>query len=918
MDSQALFSAVMENHVCKGCMMGKKHRHAFNSKMHDPAKRVLYRLHADLSGPMHIDSVGGGKYLLLIVDEYSRMAFGWIIKRKSDAAEHIMEFCRSAKVQQGVPVVEFHSDSGGEFISKELEEFFKLEGVTATTTVAHTPQHNMVAERRNRTVFEQARAMMYHAGVPVSLWADAVLTSIYVGNRVVLVRDTKKTPLELWCGQKPDVSKLRVFGCTAYCHVPDEERKKLEPKARKCVFIGYNELKKGYRVMTVCSQLRVRCSRDVTFHETDFTGAQELRQYGRFASDEEDAEDFDTTLEKLCFRGETELIKIVSTEEAAKVKGKAEDASRSSVVRTSDKVRQESRDSAAGTRRSTRVSVPVMRYGGGDPKLLAQAHTVEQVSSVVELPELPTTYEEAVNGPEGSKWAEAIKKEYDAMDALKVWTVVKRPPGVKPMGNKLVLKRKLTSDGKAIEKYKARSTAKGYTQVKGVNYSETFAPTLNLRTLRVLLAIAAAKDLEIKQIDVQTAFLNADIKEDLYMDLPEGYRMDLPHDGTWVCKLQKALYGTKQAPHNWNEDLNESLIGLKYERSISDPCVYWKHSRSGRTIIIGVFVDDCTVICDKEDLVEWEETKNQLTHRYDISDMGDAEHLLGMRVRRDRANRTLTLDQAAYTERKLRQYGMWDCRSVDTPSAAGVDLTVSEAEVISEKDQKEIEQFDYCGVVGSLMYASVLTRPDISYSVSVLTQYMQKPHKKHVIAAKRVLRYLRGTVDLGLTLGPGSTEGPELGPVFSDSDWAGDKQDRKSRTGFVIKVAGGVVDWGSHKQSVVALSSSEAEYVAAATVTREVIWLRGLLKEIGMEQNVPTELFVDNQTAISIVNSPTKQSDRTKHIDVRHHFVRDAVADNIIKPSWVRTEEQEADIFTKGLGTMLFKKFRMKVMGNGK
>lgn len=289
-----------------------------------------------------------------------------------------------------------------------------------------------------------------------------------------------------------------------------------------------------------------------------------------------------------------------------------------------------------------------------------------------------------------------------------------------------------------------------------------------------------------------------------------------------------------------------------------------------------------------------------------------------MRIRRDRENRSVVLDQAAYTERKLRQYGMWECRSADTPSAAGMDLTVNDSDVITEMDQKEIEQFDYSGVVGSLMYATVMTRPDISYSVSVLTQYMQKPHKKHVIAAKRVLRYLRGTVDLGLTLGPGSIKSPELGPAYSDSDWAAEKQGRKSRTGFMIKVAGGAVDWGSHKQSVVALSSSEAEYVAAATATREVIWLRGLLKEVGMEQDAPTELRVDNQTAIAIVNSPTKQSDRTKHIDVRHHFVRDAVTDNVIKPSWVRTEDQEADIFTKGLGTVLFLKFRMKVMGNGK
>lgn len=322
--------------------------------------------------------------------------------------------------------------------------------------------------------------------------------------------------------------------------------------------------------------------------------------------------------------------------------------------------------------------------------------------------------------------------------------------------------------------------------------------------------------------------------------------------------------------------------------------------------------------------------------KYDIKDLGAATAVLGMRITRDRKARTLKVDQEGYINRLLVSSDMQDCIPADTPEESGMKhSTLDRSDSSSSKAIKSIEteakersmglgellKLKYGSVVGSLLYAALSTRPDISHAVSTLAQFVSAPLPQHWEAAMRVLRYLKGTAHLGLIY-RGQPADPSaalvLGPCSSDASWAGDVDDRRSRTGVVSKIGSihgsTAVSWTSKKQSVVALSSAEAEYMAAGEGVREIIWLRQLLKELGRPQTSSTILLVDNQSAISIATNDVSNN-RSKHIDMRHHFIREHVASGAVGIKWVSTLDQEADIFTKALGKIPFQRLRDRIMG---
>jgi hypothetical protein len=391
----------------------------------------------------------------------------------------------------------------------------------------------------------------------------------------------------------------------------------------------------------------------------------------------------------------------------------------------------------------------------------------------------------------------------------------------------------------------------------------------------------------------------------VYIQLPPG----CPDAGT-ICRLKKTLYGLKQAPREWNEDFNNTITSMGYKRCISDPCVYIKTTKTGKSIIMGLFVDDIVPAYHKSDESEYEADKKALMNHYTISDLGDMKHILGMRVSRNRQKRVLTLDHEAKIEQLLKQYQMEQCLPVNTPEEPGTEVSST-----LEHDN-EIVNVPYRELVGALNYLAVSTRPDISHAVSVLCRYFSCPTQELWTAAKRVLRYLRGSAKLGLTFNGGiSSIGLEMTPCYSDSNWANDKFDRKSTSGWLIKFAGCTVNWSSKRQSTVALSTAEAEYMAMSEAVQEIMWIRQMLSELKLVPTTPTVLYCDNQAAIAnAVNG--KFHGRMKHVDIKLHFVREAVQNNIVKMEWIPTKEQEADIFTKGLGGPQFNKLRGMIMSS--
>jgi len=528
----------------------------------------------------------------------------------------------------------------------------------------------------------------------------------------------------------------------------------------------------------------------------------------------------------------------------------------------------------------------------------------------------PNTYREAMSSPDQVKWKAALDKEMGSCMEQQVWTVIRRdqlPRGANVLPCKEVFKVKVDEHGQVAE-YKARFTPKGFRQKFGVDFFETFARTGQYKTLRVALSLVAKWDHELAQFDVPTAFLNAEVEEDIYMELPEGYEQP-----GMVCKLHKSLYGLKQAPRNWDKLVHAFLTEkMSFRATVSDPSLYFKRSRSGRLMMIYRFVDDMQGSYHEEDAAEFQQSVKLLQERFRIKQMSTATWMLGMRITRDRKLRTIQLDQELYVTKALEKFGLEQCRVVNTPEIIGAELDETPEMILAADRQRYME------MTGTLMYAAISTRPDIAHAVHYLASHMQAPMQRHMRAAERVLRYLAGTKDVGLVFG--SRNGDRVGDsrgrraqvqvdvcAFADADWANDKGDRRSITGWVAKLNGDPVSWSSKKQRVVALSTCEAELYAESAAIQEVLWLRGLMEELGLHTQTGSTVFGDNQSAIAVSQNGVK-GERTKHVDVKYHFVTETVERGEVKLRWVPTAEQQADIFTKALAAPAFLHLRQHLM----
>ena len=525
----------------------------------------------------------------------------------------------------------------------------------------------------------------------------------------------------------------------------------------------------------------------------------------------------------------------------------------------------------------------------------------------------PNNYYEAIQSEDSDSWDLAMKLEYNSLLTNNTWSLVELPIGRKAIKCKWVYTIKLDSNGN-LDKYKARFVAKGFTQKYGIDYHETFAPVMKYTSLRIILAIACIRDYEIKQFDVESAFLHATVKEEIYVEQPQGFVIKGKEN--LVCKLNKSLYGLKQASKDWNHDINNTIVfKLFYIRSINDQCVYYKQSKTGHPMILGLFVDDILSIYSKEDENEWVEYKNIIKSIYKIKDLGDAKWILKMRIQRDRNNRILTLDQEPYINKIINKFNMSDAGiNITTPACNSIKLSTEQCPKTNE-DIEEMKSKPYLQLIGSLLYASISTRIDISYIVAKLTRFNKNPGKIHWEAAKRVVRYLKGNIKSKLLFRGNNSSNELIVSGYSDSDWAGDIDDKKSTTGYIIKLNNCPISWLSKKQEVVATSSCEAELLALATITKEIIWTRNFIDELTLNKNlqIQSQIWCDNQSTIQIAANDNT-SGRTKHISIRYHFIKDYINDKSIQINWIGTNEQQADILTKPLAKVSFNNLKMLLM----
>ena len=847
---------VKELGFCEHCVFGKLHRNKFTKAVHR-TKGTLDYIHSDCWGPSRVESLGGHRYFLSLIDDYSRMTWIFMMRQKSDAFEKFKQWKVLVENQTGKKVKRLRTDNGLEFCSSEFDEFCRANGIARHHTVRHTPQQNGVAERMNQTLLERARCMLSNAGLSRMFWAEAVNTACYLINRGPHTGLNLKTPFELWSGKSADYTNLRIFGCTAYYHVNEG---KLEPRAKKGVFVGYGDGVKGFRIWSP-SEKRVILSRNVVFDENSM-----VHSYVQATESEEGDGGKQVEQRKVDGNGDAEESSPQSQTEAAG---------------PSNVPYPEEHHSLAQERpRRANFGVPPTRYGYEDIMAFAL-----QVAEAVD-PYEPSSYKDAVSSAEASQWLAAMGDEMESLHKNQTWELAKRPVGRKIVTCKWLFKKKDGLSPAEGQRYKARVVARGFSQKEGVDYNEIFSPVVRHTSIRVLLAIVAHQNLELEQLDVKTAFLHGELDEEIYMTQPDGFQE--PGKEDYVCRLKKSLYGLKQSPRQWYKKFDSYMIEIGYTRSPYDSCVYYNKVRDGSRIYLILYVDDMLLAAVEKS--EIQKLKGLLSAEFETKDLGAAKKILGMEIYRDRAQRKLFLSQKGYIEKVLSRFGMANAKPIDTPSAANAHLSTAFAPKSS--DEKEyMEHIPYASAVGSLMYAMVCTRPDLAHAVSVVSRYMADPGKEHWQAVKRIFRYLRGTSDIGLHYGANSQC---VISGYSDSDYAGDVDSRRSMTGYVFTLGGSVVSWRATLQPTVTLSTTEAEYMALTEAAKEGIWLRGLITDLGLHHDQAV-VYCDSLSAICLTKDQVHH-ERTKHIDVRYHFLR---SEKRIKVNKVGTADNPADMFTK-------------------
>jgi transposase InsO family protein len=865
---------------CSACALGKQHRDAFPVHQEKRHTDLLELIHTDVCGPMQTKSLGGSSYFLTFIDDRSRYTWIYFIRRKGDVFEYFKEFRIMIEKQTGKCIKILRSDSGGEYVSGAFKKYCKENGIQQQFTVSHTPQQNGIAERKNRTLVECARSMLQGKHISNGFWAEAVNTAVYLKN----ISPTKKlefqTPFEVFNGYKPEVKHLRIFGCKAFAHIPKDDRRKLDAKSLECVFVGYCNDQKAYKLFHPSSH-KIIASRDVVFHEhTD--NSDKTDQGNTYANNDEHVK-----LSPIVEEQEVEQPQENQQEQGSRSRSNSENSRSSmSTSNSSDDETAESRRIMDGTptgdvvlRRSSRQTRRPSRYD--DYALMTNIMQVNE----------PMNYKQAKDKEE---WVEAMNDEYNSIMKNQTWELTELPENKTPIGCKWLFKAKFKPDG-SIDRFKARLVAKGYAQKEGIDFEETFAPVAKLNTIRVLVALATAHNWKIHQLDVKSAFLNGELKEEVYLEQPEGFvQKGQEH---LVCKLKKAIYGLKQAPRSWYIKIDTFFNQKGFVKSQSDPNLYVKKDKEGNICLISLYVDDLIITGNACKLIA--EIKNQLSQEFEMKDLGELHYCLGLEVWKQSGKTMIT--QSKYVKEILNRFNMSDCKVSTIPLEQNVKLC-------SQDGTKDADGTLYRQLVGSLNYLTT-TRPDISYAVSILSQFMAKPNESHWKAAKKVLRYLKGTMNFGLLY----TDKFDVQLAgFSDSDWAGNPDDRRSTTGYAFNIGSGVVSWSSKKQPTVSLSSTEAEYKAMASATCEAVWLRRILEDVGEKQTEPTKVYCDNQSAVKLAHNPIYHA-RTKHIELQHHFVREKIESKEIALMYCNTSDNVADIFTKPVGKIHFEVLRQKL-----
>ncbi|KAJ9520180.1 hypothetical protein QJQ45_030103 [Haematococcus lacustris] len=857
-------AAASDAAVCVGCVKGKQSKNvafADPSPNAAPVTAPLGLIHMDVCGPMHARARDGSLYVATFLDEHTKLSVCVPISSKAQVPDVVKTVIEQLENQSGFRCKAIRTDNGTEYVNSRMKEYCSSKGIVHQHSAPYSPQQNGAAERLN--------------------------------TRQPL------TPWEAFYGVKPDLSGLRVFGCRVWLHVPDHQRSKLQAKSVEGLFLGYEPGSKAYRVLVNGKET---CSKDIVFDELSVL--QPARQQNEPAQ---------PVLLLPLPPSPSNLSQPLSPVTPAEGGNSLQQTSNSSSEDSGSSSSSRPGSSAQRPRSRPLVGIGAQQDSSSEPEQDVSASEPEQSSShassqgdsgsTISSSSCSTSSSKASSTSCSTSSSKASSTSCSiSSKASSTSCSISRSKASSTSCSISISKVSSTNSSTFssptssssiswnIEKLKARLVAKGFYQQSGVDVGDVYAPVSKHTTLRTLLAKAAAENMEIHQLDFETAFLNGQLQpgEVIYVQQPEGFEEGSINT---VCRLQKALYGLRQAPRAWHARLSEELLSMGFKASEADPALFTLQLSTGMVYLL-VYVDDCLLCTQQGDTAGLAYVKKQLSSAFRLKDLGEARWFLGMQLTRDRAEGTIKLDQHKFVQELVTAYSKSAAHSKPLPMAPAVKL-------VREGEALDTTLHHYSALVGSLLYLTCCTRPDIAFVVGALARHMSAPTKQHWSAACSVLCYLKGTADQGLLFG-----GVSGLQGYSDADYAGDKDTARSTTGYLFTLNGGAISWSSRLQPTVAMSTAEAEYMAASSAAKEALWLRKLMRDLQLDASC-VHLGCDNQAAIQLLHNPMATS-RAKHIDVHHHFVRERISRGEVAFHYCHTSSMLADILTKPLAAVQF------------
>ena len=909
-----------ENTICEPCLLGKM----VLPKIPKKSTRTFQRLEmisGDTQGPFRVVSHSGTNMNIKFVDTATKYAKMFEISdgTAATALSLFKPFLKRLERRTGDTCKYFMCDDGNEF-KGEFHDFLEDIGIQKQRGLPyehHIPPH---AENLHKNIMSRARAMLIASHLPITYYVDSQLTATYLWNREYHA-GLDKTPYELIYNRRPNVANLFPFGCVGFAYLRKEIRDKpfnngkLENTSVKCRLLGYgddddSEEVAGYKILVEANPPYVTYSRNVKWLDKS-----PMVPLVNLDSDSYSDETLDDLFGNSNFRSDEEFVPDILHESSdssdepdlfTSESSNEDHSSHSSISSTQTpetSVLNDEQDSMAIVPNQEELSnltnTVNLLYGpifNSDRFKAAGVDSETLMYAFLALTDgipVPLSEDDVMKSPEKDKWLEAMEVEMTKIRKYETFELVDLPntPGVKTnvIKSRWVYRKKLDSKGKVVE-YKARLVAKGYTQKYGIDFMETFAPVAKLKSIRTVLALAASNGLSCYQNDVPSAFLWPELTEELYMAQPEFY-----NDGTKkVWRLKRTLYGLKQSPREFYNLASSFLVSQGFVHSLADTCIFTRGSGSNLIIIV-VYVDD--FISAGAETSEFKQFRKIFEERFGMKESMPLDWYLGTKFTR-LSDGSYTMDQSSYLQQKLDQFDAFiGTGSVASPLPSNYSKLLEQVELnpTTISGSRSVTTFPYREMVGSLMYAMVTTRFDLAFAVSLLSRYLSNPHSIHCDLVAHIYRYLKGNMDFKLMF---NSKNSGILEGYVDAAYA-NQPDYKSTTGFIFTVGGTPVSWYSKRQSVVALSSAESEYIGATTAAKEGTWLKLLLLDLQHPQGTVT-LYEDNEACIALSKNPQHHS-RTKHIQVSFHYIRDQVSNKEFVLKYVPTKEQLADITTKGL-----------------